>query len=80
MFVGDGVDDLLAAPPALDYVVILERLELMRDGALVSAYRSGKVLHAQLAALTLLMLGTPSLLLGMLLLAWTALAVWQCRK
>lgn len=83
---------LNAAAPARRTLHLSQRIEnsriLLRLAALysrlleepVTPRRTLRLLHAQLAALTLLMMGTPSLLLGMLLLAWTALAVWQCRK
>ena len=45
----------------------------------VSARRTLKLLHAQLAMGTLLLLGGLSAMMAILLCAWTVLAVWQCK-
>ena len=45
----------------------------------VSAHRTLKLIHAQIAMGTLLLLGGISIMAALLLSAWTVLAVWQCR-
>ena len=45
----------------------------------VSARRTLKLVHAQIAMGTLLLLGGISAMAAILLCAWTVLAVWQCK-
>ena len=45
----------------------------------VSARRTLKLVHAQLVMGALLLLGGVSLVVAILLCAWTILAVWQCK-
>ena len=46
----------------------------------VSARRTLKLVHAQVAVLMLLVLGGASVVMALFLCLWTVLAVWQCRE
>ena len=45
----------------------------------VSTRRTLKLVHAQFAMGALLLLGSASLIMAVLLCVWTLLAVWQCK-
>ena len=45
----------------------------------ISAHRTLKLVHAQLAMGALLLLGGISVMAAVLLCAWAVLAIWQCR-
>ena len=61
------------------WVVRLSRIysDLLEEK--VSARRTLKLVHAQVAAGTLLLLGGLSTMAAILLCVWTLLAVWQCK-
>lgn len=66
----------------LETASMVVRLSRIYSGLLeekVSARRTLKLVHAQLAAVALLLLGGLSSMVAILLCLWTVLAVWQCK-
>lgn len=66
----------------LETTSLVVRLSRIYSGLLeekVSARRTLKLVHAQLAMAALLLVGGVSTVVAILLSIWTVLAVWQCK-
>ena len=70
---------LLARLENTAFVVSLSKIYSNLLEEKVSARRTLKLLHAQLAMGALLLLGGLSAMVAILLCSWTVLAVWQCK-
>ena len=71
--------NLLARLEGTSLVVRLTKIYSQLLSERISARRTLKLVHAQLAMGAFLLLGGASVLLAIILCVWTVLAVWQCR-